>query len=302
MTHRCSSVAARQHTSVRHTTLSCISNIEVWMCSNRLKLNPAKTEFLWCTTHRRLHLIDESPFIIGNATIQPAMSVRNLAVLMDHDLPWRSYIVRLTGACFRALRQAWAIRRPLTMNASRMLVNSAVLSRIDYCNCIYTVLPDFKLDNLHQVMSTAMRVIFRHRKYDHISDVLQDLHWLRVPQRIEFKLSHCEQGPTHPCTIVSSWSVDPSYCGSSQATATLFIRQQSCRTEASIRVWQACFCLRWTAHMEQPATNDEIIYISSSLKKTTEDIFSDNATNFPDFSLLVVALFFCVTVKCPAIF
>ena len=74
---------------LRDTTLSCMSNIEEWRCSNRLTLNPAKTEFLWCTTHQRLHLIDESPFISGNATIKPATSVRNLGVLMDRDLPLR---------------------------------------------------------------------------------------------------------------------------------------------------------------------------------------------------------------------
>ena len=46
---------------IRYTTLSCNSNIEKWMCSNRLKLNPAKkTEFLWCATHWRLHFIDEA--------------------------------------------------------------------------------------------------------------------------------------------------------------------------------------------------------------------------------------------------
>ena len=69
-----------------------------------------------------------------------------------------------------------------------MLISSAVLSRIDYCNCIFAGLPDFNLDRLPQVMNAAARVISCRRKYDHISDVLQDLHWLWVPQRIEFKL------------------------------------------------------------------------------------------------------------------
>ena len=158
------------------------------MCSNRLKLNPVKTEFLWFTTHRRLHLIDESPFIIGNATIQPAASVQNLSVLMDHDLSLWSHIARPTGACIRVLQHTRAIRRSLTTDASRMLVSHVVLSRIDYCNCIFAGLPDFNLDRLQLVMNAAVRVISGHRKYDHISDVLQDLHWLRVPQCIEFKL------------------------------------------------------------------------------------------------------------------
>ena len=83
------------------------------------------------------------------------MSVRNLDVLMDRDLSLRSHIARLTGACFRALRQARAIRRSLRMDASRLLISSAMLSRIDYCNCIFAGLPDFNLDRLLQVMNAA---------------------------------------------------------------------------------------------------------------------------------------------------
>ena len=112
------------------------------------KIKSAKTEFLWCTTHRRLHLVDENLFIIENATIQPAMYVRNHGVLMDRYLSLRSQIARLTGACFRASRQARAIRHSLTTDALRMLISSAVLSRIDYCNCIFAGLPDFNLDHL----------------------------------------------------------------------------------------------------------------------------------------------------------
>ena len=107
---------------------------------------------------------------------------------MDRNLSLRSHIVRLTGACFRAMRQARSIRRSLMTAAGRMLVNSAVLSRIDYCNCIFAGLPDFNLDRLQQVINAATRVISRRRKYVHISDVLQDLNRLREPQRIEFKL------------------------------------------------------------------------------------------------------------------
>ena len=169
-------------------TLSCISNIKEWICLIRLKLNPAKTESLWCTTHRRLHLIDEIQFTIGNVTIQPATSVRNLGVLMDLDLSLRSHITRLTWTCFRALQQARAISRSLTTDASRMLVSTAVLSRIDYFSCIFAGLPDFSLNRLQQVMNAWATVIYCLRQYDHISDVLQDLHWLWVPQCIEFKL------------------------------------------------------------------------------------------------------------------
>jgi len=38
-------------------------------------------------------------------------------------------------------------------------------------------------------MNAAARLVCLARKCDHITPLLQDLHWLRVPQRIEFKLA-----------------------------------------------------------------------------------------------------------------
>jgi len=39
------------------------------------------------------------------------------------------------------------------------------------------------------VMNAAARLVCSARKYEHITPLLRDLHWLRVPERIEFKLS-----------------------------------------------------------------------------------------------------------------
>jgi len=38
-------------------------------------------------------------------------------------------------------------------------------------------------------MNTADRLVLSAPKYEHVTPLLRDLHWLRVPERIEFKLS-----------------------------------------------------------------------------------------------------------------
>jgi len=37
-------------------------------------------------------------------------------------------------------------------------------------------------------MNAAARLVFSARKYEHVTPLLRDLHWLRVSDRIEFKL------------------------------------------------------------------------------------------------------------------
>ena len=69
-----------------------------------------------------------------------------------------------------------------------MLVNATVTSKLDYCNSLLYGIKGDLLDSLQKCQNNAARVITRTRKYDHISPVMCELHWLPVRQRIEYKL------------------------------------------------------------------------------------------------------------------
>ena len=46
--------------SLHDSTERCIAHIADWMRCNRLQLNAAKTEFMWCASSRRQHLISKA--------------------------------------------------------------------------------------------------------------------------------------------------------------------------------------------------------------------------------------------------
>ena len=58
--------------------------------------------------------------------------------------------------------------------------------------------PACLLDKLQSVMNAAARLICSARKYDHVTSLLRELHWLRVPERITFRLAvyayRCQHG------------------------------------------------------------------------------------------------------------
>jgi len=64
----------------------CVDEFSAWMASNRLQLNHAKTEVLWCTSSRRQHQIPSSPVRIGTTDVQPVSSIRDLGVYIDADM------------------------------------------------------------------------------------------------------------------------------------------------------------------------------------------------------------------------
>ena len=45
------------------------------------------------------------------------------------------------------------------------------------------------MDRLQSVLNAAARLVHNSRKYDRISPLLRDLHWLRVPGRIKFRMA-----------------------------------------------------------------------------------------------------------------
>ena len=80
------------------------------------------------------------------------------------------------------------IRKFLTYETAKILVNSLVLSRLDYCNSLLYGLPTVHLNKLQRVQNAAARLISNTSRFDHITPTLINLHWLPVKHRIDFKL------------------------------------------------------------------------------------------------------------------
>ena len=98
------------------------------------------------------------------------------------------HVNRLVRSCFYQLRRIKSIRRSLPTFTAIQLVNSLVISRVDYCNSLLAGPPKYQLDRIQSVLNVAARLIYGRGRYEHVTPLLRDrLHWLRVPQRVEFK-------------------------------------------------------------------------------------------------------------------
>ena len=159
--------------------LPCISEITDWTKSNRLQINPSKTEFIWCTTARRGKTFNREPFRLGDVTVEASTSVRYLGAYIDSDMSMTIHINHLVRTCFYNLRRIKHIRRFITTKTAILLVNSFVISRIDYCNSLLAGLPNCHLHRIQLVLNAAARLLYRGQKRDHITPLMRDkLHWL----------------------------------------------------------------------------------------------------------------------------
>ena len=99
-------------------------------------------------------------------------------VLIDGQLSMADHVASLCRSCFFQLRQLRLVL--LTPNAAKTLVHAFISSRLDYCNSLLYGIGDGLVKKLQAVQNSAACVVTGTRKYDHITPVLCDLHWLPV--------------------------------------------------------------------------------------------------------------------------
>ena len=102
----------------------------------------------------------------------------------------RSHVTRLVCTCFGILQQIRSIRRSVPQSTLSTLISSFVVSKLDYCNVALAGLPSCDLDRLQSVINAAARLTVGAQHHDHITPLLADLHWLRIPQRVQYKLCY----------------------------------------------------------------------------------------------------------------
>ena len=144
---------------------------------------------LWCSSARRLHQIPTVPLSIGSNDVIPVSTVRDLGINIDSDISMRSHVAKTVSSCFAALRQIRSIKRSISRPVLQSLVVSMVLTRLDYGSGTLAGIPGRLMGRLQSVLNAAARLVFSARKYDHITPLLRELHWLSYPERIAYRLA-----------------------------------------------------------------------------------------------------------------
>ena len=90
---------------------------------------------------------------------------------------------------FPHIKRIAKVRQSLTKDATEILIQSLVLGSIDYCNSLLLGTPKHHLNKLQELQNMSCRVICNLRKFDHVSSVMADLHWLKVNEHIIFEVA-----------------------------------------------------------------------------------------------------------------
>ena len=159
------------------------------MSTNKLKLNPDKTEFLLIGNERqRTKYLSMFPIELLGVDTYPAKSARNLGVIFDKNFNFRSHISAICSSCIYHIRDLRRIHHHLDLDSAKLLANVLVSSRLDYCNSILSGIAETDLTKLQRVLNRLARVVTKSPPFTRSVPLLRSLHWLPVKYRVHFRI------------------------------------------------------------------------------------------------------------------
>ena len=167
----------------------CLCDISVWMSQNKLKLNNDKTEIILFGSKKHLAELNIKSLSVAGTDVSVASEpVRNLGAMFDSLLTMAPHVKSVVKKSSFHLRNIGKARRVLTEDATKTVMQSLVMSRLDYCNALLIGIQQDLIAKLQRLQNSAARIVSRTRKYEHITPVLIKLHWLPIKFRIQFKV------------------------------------------------------------------------------------------------------------------
>jgi exonuclease III len=167
---------------------NCINDIRMFLSENKLCNNGSKTEIILLGTKSQLSSLRINNVIIDNVEISYANEVKNLGVIFDRHMTMDKHIQKMCRSAYFNIRNISHIRKNLSKDNTKTLVNALVTPHFDYGNSLLYVIPNKLINKVQIAQNSAVRLIEKLGKYEHVSMVRKALHWLPIQARIKYKL------------------------------------------------------------------------------------------------------------------
>ena len=166
----------------------CMVDVRSWMDQVRLKMNSAKTEFIYFGSRIQLSKCVVTHLNVSGELVERATLIKYLGAWLDAQLSFKE---NTTKKCQTAIISYLYIRNIchlLTDSACETLLLSLCVSHLDYANAVLYGLPAITIDKFQRIQNMCASLVLIGSKRSSITQFLKDLHWLPIHWRIEFKI------------------------------------------------------------------------------------------------------------------
>lgn len=157
-----------------------IENINIWLKTNKLKLNEKKTKFM------EVNMISEEMIQINGENIEKVTHIKYLGFMIDNELKFRQhteYICKKIGKKIGFFRR---IRNKISTMTAINIYNTIIKPHFEYGSTIlFSCCNQSQVERLQKLQNKAMRIILKCSRYEAIRNMLSTLRWMSIQQRLE---------------------------------------------------------------------------------------------------------------------
>ena len=146
--------------------------------------------------------------------VRESPTMRNLGVVFDKNLSWDSHVSALVKKCNGILIGLSHVRHQIPPSLLPIIVDALVISHVRYCLTVFGNGSEKNMQRLQKILNFGLRAVSGRRKFDHISDVRDELGWLTARQLYELQslnLLHKIRTTEEPQALASRLSTNSEF-------------------------------------------------------------------------------------------
>ena len=151
-----------------------------WFCANGMMLNTAKTQMVVLGTPAMLRDLPLVSLHFCGTVVAESRAAKNLGVYVDRHLNYETHIDNVTRKCTGIL---------IALTHARHVIPrvTLVLSVLRYCLSVYGSCGMTQLRRVQKLVNFCVRVVKGKRRFDHVSQSLEQLQWLTAEQLVRYQ-------------------------------------------------------------------------------------------------------------------
>jgi len=123
-----------------------------------------------------------------DVNISVSQSVKSLGVTLDSSLWFNQHVNNLCKWSYFHIQALRHTRKCLSVEDAKSIATAMVSARLDYCNSVLYGTSQMNINKLQRAQNIMARTVVQARKYDHVTPILAELHWLPLEARIHYKI------------------------------------------------------------------------------------------------------------------
>ena len=168
---------------------SDLRKINKWSRANGLEINPNKSNLIFIGSQKILPKIDyinTEKISIDDVAIPVTQTVTNLGIVINKHLLWKDHADYVCKKAYSALHSLYRLKKLLPSQIKKLLIQSLVLSQIDYADIVYIDISENMNQRLQRIQNSCARLIYNLKYSEHVTPYIEKLGWLKVKERRRF--------------------------------------------------------------------------------------------------------------------